>query len=72
MLMLTGMRSAWLWRSTALGMQTFAVMFDDHERQNDIVRQGDRTFLRVLTWVLRYEPEVFMSQLADVLRSAER
>lgn len=54
------------------GHADIAVMFDDHERQNDIVRQGDRTFLRVLTWVLRYEPEVFMSQLADVLRSAER
>lgn len=40
---------------------------DDHERQNDIVIQGDRTFLRVSTWVIKYEPEYFMEQLALAL-----
>lgn len=49
------------------GHADIETMRDDHERQNDIVRQGDRIFLRVLTWVLKYEPEIFMSQLADVL-----
>lgn len=44
-----------------------AQWMDDHERQNDIVIQGDRTFLRVSTWVLRYEPEWFMEQLRRAL-----
>ena len=47
------------------------VMRDDHERQNDIVLRGDRIFLRVFTWVLRYEPEVFMTQLAQVVGKVE-
>jgi hypothetical protein len=46
-------------------------MRDDHERQNDIVLRGDRIFLRVFTWVLRYEPEVFMTQLAQVVGKVE-
>lgn len=46
------------------------VMRDDHERQNDLVIQGDRIFLRVFAWVLKYEPEVFMSQLAQVVGMA--
>lgn len=46
------------------------VMRDDHERQNDFVIQGDRIFLRVFAWVLKYEPEIFMSQLAQVVGMA--
>lgn len=53
------------------GHADLEVMRDDHERQNDIVIQGDRTFMRVFTWVLRYEPEIFMKQLATALRKVE-
>jgi len=44
------------------------VWIDDHERQNDLVIGGDRVFLRVSTFVLRYEPEVFMLQLRRALK----
>lgn len=47
------------------------VLRDDHERQNDLVLQGDRTFMRVFTWVLKYEPEVFMAQLSQVVGKVE-
>lgn len=53
------------------GHADIEVMRDDHERQNDVVLQGDRIFLRVFTWVLRYEPEVFMSQLAQIVGKVE-
>ena len=34
------------------GHADIEVMRDDHERQNDVVLQGDRIFPRVFTWVL--------------------
>lgn len=43
---------------------------DDIERQNDLMLQGAYLVLRVSTWTLKYEPEVFMTRLAEVLRSS--
>lgn len=40
---------------------------DDHTRQNSLVVQGHRIFLRVSSWALRYEPELFMIDLARAL-----
>lgn len=40
---------------------------DDHTRQNALVVQGHRIFLRVSSWVLRYEPDLFMFDLAIAL-----
>lgn len=44
------------------------IWMDDHERQNDLVIAGDRIFLRVSTFAVRYEPEVFMLQLRKALK----
>lgn len=50
-----------------VGHANVETMRDDHERQNWEMINGDRIFLRVFAWVLKYEPEVFMTQLAVVV-----
>lgn len=50
-----------------IGHTNLATAMDDHYRQNSIVLQGDRIFLRVSTLVLRHEAETFMAQLVEAL-----
>lgn len=50
-----------------VGHVELAQWIDDQERQNEVVVTGDRVFLRVSNFVLRYEPEVFMDQLTRAL-----
>ncbi len=39
------------------------VWMDDQVRQNDLVIDGHRTFLRVSTWIPKYDLDIFMTQL---------
>lgn len=43
------------------------IWLDDQDRQNELVIAGNRTFLRVSTWVLKHNPAHFMAQLARAL-----
>lgn len=43
------------------------VWVQDTTRQNELVINGDRIFLRAATWMVKYEPDVLMDQLARAL-----